>query len=62
MPMVCMTKEVGVKLFSGMEKVFEVEIDEVEWGWGSVLRAKVEVDITKPLIQERFLIVDNFQR
>lgn len=62
MPMACMTKEGRVELLSGMEKVYEVEIDAKGCGWGSVLRAKVGVDITIPLIQGRFLIVDKIRR
>ncbi|XP_042942902.1 uncharacterized protein LOC122277085 [Carya illinoinensis] len=62
MPMACMTKEVGMELFSGMEAILEVETDEGGCGWGCSLRAKVEVDITKPLIRGRFLTVDNVKR
>ncbi|KAF5459707.1 hypothetical protein F2P56_019629 [Juglans regia] len=58
MPMSCLTMEVGFKLFSRMEKVLEVETDEGGCCWGSILRAKVEVDITKPLTCGRLLTVD----
>ncbi|XP_042983301.1 uncharacterized protein LOC122312703 [Carya illinoinensis] len=58
MPMACMTRDIGKQLFSGMEKVMEVETDETGCGWGSSLRARVEVNISKPLIRGRFLEIE----
>ncbi|KAF5465302.1 hypothetical protein F2P56_015322 [Juglans regia] len=62
MPLACMSKEIGLMLFSGMERVLAVETDDGGCGWGSILRAKVEVDITKPLIRGRLLTVDRSQK
>ncbi|XP_042944730.1 uncharacterized protein LOC122278618 [Carya illinoinensis] len=62
MPMACMTKEVGAELFSGMERVHKVETDAGGCGWGCILRAKVEVDITKPLIRGKFLLANGVRR
>ncbi|KAF5458477.1 hypothetical protein F2P56_022503 [Juglans regia] len=61
LPLACMTREIGMKPFSGMEKVEEVETDEAGCGWGSTLRARVEVDISKPLIRGRFIELEGMQ-
>ncbi|XP_042950058.1 uncharacterized protein LOC122282169 [Carya illinoinensis] len=61
MPVASMTREIGRELFSGMVKVVEVETDESGCGWGSSLRARVIVDITKPLIRGRFIKVGGVQ-
>ncbi|XP_031254340.1 uncharacterized protein LOC116112330 [Pistacia vera] len=50
-----MNKDYGVQLASAIGKVLEVEVGENDLGWGSFLRVKVEVELTKPLVRGRIL-------
>ncbi|KAF5447575.1 hypothetical protein F2P56_033117 [Juglans regia] len=55
LPFARMNKDVGSLIASGLGKVLEIEVDTEGFGWGSFLRAHVEVNITKPLPRGRFL-------
>ncbi|KAJ0017174.1 hypothetical protein Pint_11951 [Pistacia integerrima] len=55
MPFAAMNNDCGVQLASAIGKVLEVEVGENGLGWGSFLRVKVEVELTKPLVRGRIL-------
>ncbi|XP_042958199.1 uncharacterized protein LOC122293796 [Carya illinoinensis] len=49
LPLAGMSKEYGVRIGSSLGKVKEVEVDVDDVGWGSFLRVKILLDLTKPL-------------
>ncbi|KAJ0008131.1 hypothetical protein Pint_29751 [Pistacia integerrima] len=55
MPFAAMNNDYGVQLASAIGKVLEVDVGENGLGWGSFLRVKVEVELTKPLVRGRIL-------
>ncbi|KAJ0052838.1 hypothetical protein Pint_03233 [Pistacia integerrima] len=55
MPFAAMNNDYGVQLVSAIGKVLEVEVGKNGLGWGSFLRVKVEVELTKPLVRGRIL-------
>lgn len=57
LPFAGMNRDIGSLLASGLGKVLEIEVDTNGYCWGSYLRARVEVNITKALPRGRFLKV-----
>ncbi|KAJ0089496.1 hypothetical protein Patl1_14179 [Pistacia atlantica] len=55
MPFTAMNDDYGVQLASAIGKVLEVDVGANGLGWGSFLRVKVEVELTKPLVRGRIL-------
>ncbi|XP_059446486.1 uncharacterized protein LOC132178037 [Corylus avellana] len=55
MPLVCMTKGVGVKIGESLGNLEEVDVAGDGAGWGRCLRIRVSIDITKPLDRGRAL-------
>jgi hypothetical protein len=49
MPLICMNKTVGTKIGTSMGEILEVDVAGDGMGWGSYLRLRVNIDITKPL-------------
>ncbi|KAJ0096620.1 hypothetical protein Patl1_27306 [Pistacia atlantica] len=52
MPFAAMNDDYGVQLASAIGKVLEVDVGANSLGWGSFMRVKVEVELTKPLTKE----------
>jgi len=59
LPLACMDKRFGLKIGASVGEVMELDVDDNEPGWGTFLRARICVDITKPLPRGRFLHLDN---
>jgi hypothetical protein len=57
MPLVCMTKGVGVKIGESLGKLEDVDVAGDGAGWGRCLRIRVSIDITKPLERGRALVL-----
>jgi hypothetical protein len=57
LPLACMNSEIGTMIGSAIGQVEEIEIDEEGVGWGRFLHAKIQMDLTKPLICGRRLKV-----
>ena len=55
LPLVCMEKEMGLKLGSIVGKVEEVDTDWDGTSWGEYLRVRVHVNLTKPIPRGRIL-------
>jgi hypothetical protein len=55
MPLICMNKNVGTKIGNSMGELLEVDVAGDGMGWGSYLRLRVNIDITKPLERGRAL-------
>ena len=53
MPLVCMNKSVGTKIGSSMGTLEEINVAGDGMGWGTYLRLRVILDITKPLDRGR---------
>ncbi|XP_042944695.1 uncharacterized protein LOC122278581 [Carya illinoinensis] len=56
-PFAGMNAEYGKQIGSSVGKVINVEVDKVGQSWGWCLRVKVELDITKPLVKGKWLLV-----
>jgi hypothetical protein len=57
LPLACMNYEIGAMIGSAIGQLEEVETDEERVGWGQFLRAKIRMDLTKPLMRGRRLKV-----
>jgi hypothetical protein len=57
LPLACMNTEIGSMIGSAIGQVEEVETDEEGVGWGKLLRVKIRVDLTKPLMRGKRLKV-----
>jgi hypothetical protein len=55
MPLICMNKEVGTKMGKSLGELIEVDVAGDGMGWGSYLRLRVNIDLTKPLDRGRAL-------
>ncbi|XP_059436809.1 uncharacterized protein LOC132169876 [Corylus avellana] len=55
MPLLCMNKSIGTKIGSSLGKLEDVDVAGDGMGWGSCLRLRVTIDITKPLDRGRAL-------
>jgi hypothetical protein len=55
MPLLCMTKGIGMKIGESMGKFIEVDLAGEGAGWGRCLRIRVEIDLSKPLERGRAL-------
>ncbi|XP_042969019.1 uncharacterized protein LOC122301691 [Carya illinoinensis] len=53
LPLAGMSKECGIRLGSSLGEVEEVEVDVDDVGWGSFLRVRICLDLTKPLARGR---------
>jgi hypothetical protein len=49
MPLLCMTKGIGMKIGESMGHLLEIDLACDGAGWGRCLRIQVEIDLTKPL-------------
>jgi hypothetical protein len=49
MPLLCMNKNVGTKIGNSLGELEDVDVAGNGLGWGSYLRLRVTIDITKPL-------------
>jgi len=59
LPLACMDKKFGLKIGATVGEVIELDVDDDEPGWGTFLRARICVDITKPLPRGRLLHLNN---
>ncbi|XP_042980067.1 uncharacterized protein LOC122310252 [Carya illinoinensis] len=55
LPFAGMNRQLGEKIGEAIGKVHTVEVDEQGHSWGSYLRLKVDVDVTKPLVRGRMV-------
>jgi hypothetical protein len=55
MPLICMNKEVGTKMGNSLGELMEVDVVGDGMEWGSYLRLRVNIDLTKPLDRGRAL-------
>ncbi|XP_042962426.1 uncharacterized protein LOC122296689 [Carya illinoinensis] len=55
LPFVGMNRQLGERIGEAIGKVHTVEVDDQGHGWGSFLRIKVDVDVTKPLVHGRMV-------
>jgi hypothetical protein len=55
LPLACMGKVTGEKIGSSVGLVEEVDVYNGDAGWGEYLRAKIVIDMTKPLARGRML-------
>jgi hypothetical protein len=55
MMLACMGRDVGYQIGSTMGVVEEVETDAEGIGWGTYLRLKVKIDLTKPILRGRHI-------
>jgi hypothetical protein len=55
MPLLCMNKNVGTKIGNSLGDLADVDVAGNGLGWGSYLRLRVSLDITKPLDRGRAL-------
>ncbi|XP_059429320.1 uncharacterized protein LOC132163147 [Corylus avellana] len=55
MPLICMNKNIGTKIGRSLGELEEVDVAGDGMGWGSCLRLRVNIDITKPLDRGRAL-------
>jgi hypothetical protein len=55
MPLLCMNKNVGTKIGNSLGDLEDVDVAGNGLGWGSYLRLRVTIDITKPLDRGRDL-------
>ena len=58
MPLICMNKNVSTKIDTSLGELIEVDVAGDGLGWGSYLRLRVNIDITKPLERGRALNLD----
>jgi len=59
LPLACMDKRFGLKIGATLREVMEIDVDDDEPGWGNFLRARICLDITKPLPRGRILHLNN---
>jgi hypothetical protein len=59
MPLLCMNKNVGTKIGKSLGDLEDVDVAGNGLGWGSYLRLRVSLDITKPLDRGRALNLRN---
>jgi hypothetical protein len=57
MPLICMTKAIGVKIGESLGTLEAVDTDGDGVEWGSVLKIRVTIDIQKPLERGRSLTI-----
>ncbi|XP_062166157.1 uncharacterized protein LOC133872604 [Alnus glutinosa] len=55
LPLVCMNREVGLKIGASIGEVEDVKVSGDGGGWSRGLRVRVQVDLTKPLERGRVL-------
>jgi hypothetical protein len=55
LPLVCMGMEIGKQIGASIGEVEMVETDDEGVGWGEYLRARIKIDLTKPLLRGRRL-------
>jgi len=55
LPLACMGKVTGEKIGSYVGLVEELDVYDGDTGWGEYLRAKIVIDMTKPLVRGRML-------
>jgi hypothetical protein len=55
MPLLCMTKGVGVKIGESLGEVEDVDVAGDGVGWGRCVRIRVIIDLVKPLERGRAL-------
>jgi hypothetical protein len=55
MPLLCMTKGIGMKIGGSMGRLLDVDLAGEGAGWGRCLRIRVEIDLSKPLERGRAL-------
>jgi hypothetical protein len=53
LPLVCMNMEIGKQIGAAIGEVEMIDTDEEGVGWGEFLRARIKLDITKPLLRGR---------
>jgi hypothetical protein len=58
MPLLCMTKGIGMKIWESMGQLIEVDLAGKGAGWGRCLRIRVEIDLSQPLEKGRALKLD----
>ncbi|GLT62155.1 hypothetical protein SLA2020_348130 [Shorea laevis] len=58
MPLVCMNREVGLKIGASMGEVIDIVVGRDGAGWGRSLRVRIMLDVTKPLERGRALRLD----
>ena len=57
MPLVCMTKGVGMKIGESLGILEDVDVASDGAGWGRCLKNRVSIDVTKPLECGRALVL-----
>jgi hypothetical protein len=57
LPLACMGQEIGRQIGAAIGEVEMVDTDEEGAAWGEFLRARIKVDLTKPLLRGRRLKV-----
>jgi hypothetical protein len=58
LPLLCMNKEVGNQIGASIGEVEMIDMDEEGVGWGEFFRARIKLDITKPLLCGRRLEIN----
>lgn len=61
LPYTCMNFEVGSLIGESIGKVYYVIVDEQGKGWGRFLKCLVELDLSKPLIRGKTLLLEGKQ-
>jgi hypothetical protein len=57
MPLLCMTKRIGAKIWASLGVLEDVDVAGDGVGWGYCLRIRVSIDLSKPLKRGRELVV-----
>lgn len=61
LPYACMNSNVGLRIGASICKVFHVDEDEHGKGWGQFLKCLVEMNLTKPLLRGKTLLLEGKQ-
>ena len=58
LPLNCRTKEIGLAISTKLGEVLEIDVQESGVQWGTCLRVKVRLDVTKRLIRGKKITVE----
>ena len=58
LPLNCRTKEIGLAIGTKLGEVLETDVQESGVQWGTCLRVKVRLDVTKRLIRRKKILVE----
>ena len=58
LPLNCRTKEIGLAIGARMGEVLEIDVQESGVHWGTCLRVRVRIDVTKKLVRGKKITVE----